>query len=227
VRSIAIGSTGGRPANEVGDDADRSISVVERFVDAVARVDYRAIFASLAPGVRFRFLIPSGPGQLVGAADVAARYLDWFGDCDVVEVRSVLVAPLADRVSARYRFMIREHGRWEVVEQQTFVDVDELGRISALDLLCSGFRSTNEGREDAMSGPHRFDAGTRSCADGLAQEFRREILAIPLGDVLEVETADPAAKEDLPPLARMMGHTVLSVEPSEGGRLLISVERGR
>ena len=74
---------------------------------------------------------------------------------------------------------------------------------------------------------HTFDAGDLSCATGLAGEFRRQILAIPLGDVLSVETVDPAAKEDLPPLARMMGHKVLSVEPSEGGRLQISVERGR
>ena len=72
-----------------------------------------------------------------------------------------------------------------------------------------------------------FDAGTLGCADGLAQEFRRRVLAIPVGDVLLVETSDPAAKEDLPPLARMMGHTVRSVEPSGNGRLLITVERGR
>ena len=78
-----------------------------------------------------------------------------------------------------------------------------------------------------MTSTHRFDAGTLSCADGLAQEFRRRILAIPQGDVLVVETVDPAAKEDLPPLARMMGHKVRSVEPSDGGRLLITVERGR
>jgi TusA-related sulfurtransferase len=74
---------------------------------------------------------------------------------------------------------------------------------------------------------HRFDAGTLGCADGLAQEFRRRVLAIPVGDLLLVQTSDPAAKEDLPPLARMMGHTVRSVEPSEDGRLLITVERGR
>ena len=77
------------------------------------------------------------------------------------------------------------------------------------------------------SGTHRFDAGTMGCADGLAREFRRRILAIPLGDILEVETTDPAAKEDLPPLARMMGHTVRSTESTGDGRLLIEVERGR
>jgi TusA-related sulfurtransferase len=74
---------------------------------------------------------------------------------------------------------------------------------------------------------HIFDAGDLSCGTGLAQEFRRRILAIPLGDILEVETVDPSAKQDLPPLARMMGHTVRSTESLGDGRLLITVERGR
>jgi TusA-related sulfurtransferase len=113
------------------------------------------------------------------------------------------------------------------VEQQTYMDVDEEGQIAGIDLLCSGFRpTTGPGEEESMA-EHRFDAGTMGCADGLAQEFRRRILAIPLGDVLVVETSDPAAKEDLPPLARLMGHTVHSVEPSGNGRLLVRVERGR
>ena len=38
---------------------------------------------------------------------------------------------------------------------------------------------------------------------------------------------DPAAKEDLPPLARMMGHEVRSIETPDDGRLLITVERRR
>lgn len=79
----------------------------------------------------------------------------------------------------------------------------------------------------ADAGTHHFDAGSLGCADGLAQEFRRRILAIPLGDKLVVETIDPAAKEDLPPLARMMGHIIRSIESPGEGRLLITVERAR
>jgi TusA-related sulfurtransferase len=201
-------------------------TVVERFVEAVARVDYRATFAALSHDVRFRYLIPSGPGELIGAADVAARYFEWFGETDSLEVQALVVDPLPDRVSARYRFLLHEQGGWEVVEQQSYIDVDERGRITAIDLLCSGFRPLGGDEEDTMR-THEFDAGSLSCADGLAREFRRRISALPPGDVLVVETIDPAAKEDLPPLARMMGHTVLSVEPSDGGRLLITVERGR
>jgi TusA-related sulfurtransferase len=74
---------------------------------------------------------------------------------------------------------------------------------------------------------HSFDAGDLSCATGLAEEFRRQIQQIPLGDQLLVTTGDPSAKEDLPPLARMMGHTVRSIETSREGSLVIDVERGR
>jgi TusA-related sulfurtransferase len=104
------------------------------------------------------------------------------------------------------------------------LDADASGRVRGID-LCSGFRPMDD-EEDDMTGTHRFDAGTLSCADGLAQEFRRRILAIPQGDVLVVTARDPAAKEDLPPLARMMGHEVRSIETPGDGRLLMTVERG-
>jgi TusA-related sulfurtransferase len=196
-----------------------------RFVESLAARDYRDIFEALAPDVRFRFLVPRGPDHLTGAAEVAAKYLGWFGDADSLEVLDVSVQPLPGRISARYRFRVHRDD-WEVIEQQSYLDLDEDGRIAGIDLLCSGFR-TLEDREAAMSSKHEFDAGTMGCADGLAQEFRRRILAIPVGDELVVETTDPAAKEDLPPLARMMGHTVLAVEAPGDGRLLITVERGK
>ena len=196
-------------------------------MEAVAARDLHGIVAALAPDARFRYLIPPGPGEIVGAVAVAAKYLQWFGEADALRVQSVLVEPLADRISARYRFLLHQQHGWEVSEQQAYLDMDQELRIAAIDLLCSGFRPTAGEEPVRSSGTHRFDAGTLGCADGLAQEFRRRILAVPIGDVLVVETSDPAAKEDLPPLARMMGHTVRSVEPSGHGRLLITVERGR
>lgn len=215
-----------RPERQAGH-LDERCAAAKRLVAAIAGRDYKGIFGAFAPDVRFRYLIPPGPGEVVGAAEVAAKYFQWFGDADLVRVESVLVEPLADRISARYRFRLHEEERWEAIEQQTYLDMDGDLRITAMELLCSGFQPV--GREHPMtsSGTHHFDAGRLGCADGLAQEFRRRILAIPIGDILVVQTSDPAAKEDLPPLARMMGHTVRSVEPSGNGRLLITVERGR
>ena len=195
---------------------------------AIAAREYLDVHSALARHARLRYLIPPGPGQTEGAAEVAAKFLEWFGDADELRIEGILAEPLADRTSLRYRFLLHEKDGWKEVEQQQYVDVEEDGTISAIDLLCTGFRPVDDPDATRPSkGTHRFDAGTLGCADGLAQEFRRRVLAIPVGDVLLVETSDPAAKEDLPPLARMMGHKVRAVEPSEDGRLLITVERGR
>jgi len=208
-------------------DAERA-TAAERLARAVATTAYAEIFALLAADARFRYLIPPGSGETAGAAEVAAKFLEWFGDADEIRIESIVAEPLADRTSLRYRFLLHEQNEWKKVEQQLYVDADERGLISAIDLLCSGFRPAEAAAAERPSERmHRFDAGTLGCADGLAREFRRRILAIPLGDALLVEASDPAAKEDLPPLARMMGHTVRSVEPSEDGRILITVERGR
>jgi hypothetical protein len=109
-------------------------------VRAVAARDLDGIVGTLATDVRFRYLIPPGPGEVMGAAEVAAKYFEWFGDADAVEVQDILVHQVSDRTSARYRFLLREQEGWEVVEQQTFLDVDTEGQITSIDLLCSGFR---------------------------------------------------------------------------------------
>jgi TusA-related sulfurtransferase len=215
-----------RPVHAGG--MDMASASADAFARAVAARDYVEMFSALARDARFRYLIPPGPGHTEGAAEVAAKFLEWFGGADEVRIDSILAERLADRTSLRYRFLLHNSDGWKEVEQQLYVDMDEDRLISVLDLVCSGFRPAED--PDAI-GPsermHSFDAGTLGCADGLAQEFRRRVLAIPVGDVLLVETSDPAAKEDLPPLARMMGHIVRSVEPSANGRLLITVERGR
>ena len=215
-----------RPVGD-GDGPDPARNAAERLVGAIAARDYARLFGGLAPDARLRYMIPAGPGQVAGAADVAAKYFEWFGDVVALEVQEILVQRICDRTSARYRLLVREGGDWEMVEQQTYLDVDADGRIAAIDLLCSGFRPTDAPGGASLTGTHAFDAGRMSCADGLASEFRRRIGAIPVGDVLAVTARDPAAKEDLPPLARLMGHTVRSIEALGDGRLVIKVERGR
>lgn len=63
------------------------------------------------------------------------------------------------------------------------------------------------------------------CADGLAQEFRKRLADVNVGESLTVIVSDPAAKEDLPSLARMLGQSVTSVETQEDRRLVITVEK--
>lgn len=146
------------PAMRAGDP-DRE-SAARRLVDGVAAKDYRMIYGSLATDTRFRYLVPGGPGEVVGAAEVAAKYFQWFGDADPIAVEDVDVKPVADRVSARYRFVLRKPGGWKVIEQQTYLDVDEEGRITAIDLVCSGFGSTPvDGERGGSPDDLRSDGG--------------------------------------------------------------------
>jgi TusA-related sulfurtransferase len=73
---------------------------------------------------------------------------------------------------------------------------------------------------------HDFDAGVLGCGTGLAAEVRRRIAAIAIGDSLRILTCDPAAREDVPALARLLGQRVLAVDTS-GDATTITVERTR
>jgi TusA-related sulfurtransferase len=63
------------------------------------------------------------------------------------------------------------------------------------------------------------------CGTGLPRAFKQRLDSIAVGDLLRAVVADPAAREDLPALARMLGHRVQSVEEAPDGRLVINVER--
>ena len=110
--------------------------VAQRFVEALAAKDYKGIFAALATDARFCYLVPRGPAELVGAADVAAKYFQWFGDADVLEVKSIRVEPIADRTSARYRFLLHKPEGWKEIEQQSYLDLNQEGG-SAASISCA------------------------------------------------------------------------------------------
>jgi TusA-related sulfurtransferase len=194
------------------------------FLDALAARQFTAARSLLADPVRFRMLLPSGFKTEADADATIGHFIGWFADADHVEVEASSAEEVEGRAAVTYRFRLHDADGWQVIEQHLMIDVDTDGCVEAIDLLCSGFRSIAVDEPDRV---HRFDAGNLGCADGLAGEFRRHMQQIPVGHVLVVSTCDPAAKEDLPPLARMMGHVVRSIEAPGDGRLLVSVERGR
>ena len=197
-------------------------AVVERFVEAVGTRDSAALRTVVGSDARMRALIPPGLFETEGPDEVAEQYEQWFGWRAAVELDSSFVENVGDRWHFAYRLRLRdeEGGPVMLCEQHGFCDVVD-GLMTCVDLVCSGVRPLGGGET------HSFDAGSLGCADGLAQEFRRRLMAIEIGDVLEVTARDPAAKEDLPSLARLGGHKVLSTEAHDDGRLTISVERGR
>lgn len=110
----------------------------ETFVTALAACDFERLHRCLAPDVRFRALIPPGPITATGATETVTLLRKWFGDSQDVRLIEKQVGLVGDRVSISYRLELEEDGS-RVVEQHAYADVAN-GRITAVDLLCSGFR---------------------------------------------------------------------------------------
>jgi TusA-related sulfurtransferase len=195
----------------------------EDFVVAVSDRDSERLKACLHSDVRMRALVPSGFQEIKGAAAVVARLDSWFADAESLQVLEKNVSQVADRLRINYRFREQySDGESEIIEQNAYCDLRD-GQISAIDLVCSGHRPENRAE---IPDVHRFDAGDLGCSSGLPEEFRRQIEAIPVGGVLEVVTRDPSAKEDLPSLARLLGHRLVCAQSSPDGSTLLQVQRG-
>jgi TusA-related sulfurtransferase len=89
------------------------------------------------------------------------------------------------------------------------MEVRDIGNATELDVKCT------------------YDAGTMGCGEGLHREFRRQMQALDVGDIMEFLVRDPSAKEDLPPLARMMGFRIRSQAQRDDGVMSLVVERAR
>jgi TusA-related sulfurtransferase len=205
-------------APEISEEA-----VGDAYVRALAGRDSMRLQACFQPDVRLRALVPPGLQESEGFAAVTARLESWFGAAESIEILRKDVYHVANRLHVRYRF--REHysdGDSEIIEQDAYCNVRE-GLIEAIDILCSGHLPESKGE---VANIYHFDAGNLGCGSGLPEEFRRRIQAIPTGSTLEVVTHDPATKEDLPSLARLLGHQVLSVTTSEGVTM-VAVQRRR
>jgi TusA-related sulfurtransferase len=197
--------------------------ILELFLDRLAARDFEGLAASLAPAARLRTLVPAGSREYRGRARAVGRFVDWFDDATRFELVAPQIAPAADRWLVAFRIDLDMEGGRYLVEQHLFCDLGVEG-IDRIDLLCSGFLPI---LVPGAAGVHRYDAGTLGCADGLAGWFRARLGQIPVGDALVVIARDPAAREDLPSLARLLGHDVVSATTNDDGHLEMTVKRGR
>jgi TusA-related sulfurtransferase len=187
---------------------------------ALTARDFEQFAECLAPSAQARMLLPRGPEVRSGREDISQRFEGWFARASDFEVLDTRQEQFGHRNRLSWRFRLSRDGQThEVIEQLAFVDAGPDG-ISQIDLLCSGFM-----QDEKQVAQHVLDAGAMGCADGLAQEFRKRLAQINIGESLAVTVSDPAAKEDLPSLARMLGQTVKSIEAQEDRRLVITVEK--
>jgi flavin-dependent dehydrogenase len=116
------------------------------FLDALRRRDFDGLERLLAPDVWMRALLPSKVREEKDARGAVSAYRLWYGGAGECRLLEAEHHTLAGRDYLRYRFLVRPDfapDRWHVVEQAGFCRVKD-GRISRLDLACTGFHPTDE-----------------------------------------------------------------------------------
>ena len=123
-------------------NADRpALSVGGLLVEALARQDFTALAGCLDPDARLRALLPRGPIEITGRDQVAGWLESLFGGPGGLEVADGTVGGIGPRLYLRWRVSLIRAGTAgrRQVEQHVFATTSASGRISVLDLLCSGF----------------------------------------------------------------------------------------
>jgi hypothetical protein len=111
----------------------------QRLVTAIAYRDWDDLAACLDAAVQFRALTPSGLRTGDGRVSATSYFQDWFGEPDQLAHLSSDVRLIEDRLHVSYRFRAHKD-RWYLIEQHAYCSF-ERGKITQIDLLCSGFRA--------------------------------------------------------------------------------------
>ncbi len=197
----------------------------EAFATALGSRSYTEAARLLAPNVELRAILPARDLRIEGREQVTTQFAEWLDWATTVELDELRSGQVSDRTSLVWRVLLRTDRPTledRVMEQHLVLDVGDEG-IEHLSLVCTGMRPL----APSAVYVHDFDAGTLGCTDGFPAEFRRRIRAIDVGHHLRVIARDPSAKEDLPPMARLMGHRVVEAVDLDDGSSCFTVERVR
>ena len=107
--------------------------------EIVARRDHASLSRHLTDDVRLRALLPKGPVETHGRAEVLAKLDEWFEDhrIELLDAEGELVG---DRLLVHYRLGVSFVEGPHVMTQTWVASIGHDGRIFRIDLLCSGFR---------------------------------------------------------------------------------------
>jgi hypothetical protein len=116
--------------------------VAARYVAALAAKDTQTLLRLFADDVTFRGLTPGRFWSADSPAQVVDEILyHWFEPTDFIEsVEHLEVGSVVDRERVDYRFKVRNADGLFSVEQHAYFDVDADGRVSRMQVMCSGFR---------------------------------------------------------------------------------------
>jgi hypothetical protein len=125
------------------DPAPAHWTIGGSFLEGLTARDFESIAGTFDPAVRFRALLPRGAEEWHGS-DAATEILrSWFGSADRFDVVDATVGDVSGRLQLVWRIRLRPApgdigDGWHLIEQHAFLDATD--RITALDLVCSGFR---------------------------------------------------------------------------------------
>jgi len=131
------------PPNCSAATAVPQFALAGSFLKGLATQDFARLGDALTADVRLRALLPRGLREWVGAEAIAAQFACWFGDTGDFEVIDAAVGEVGGRLHLHWRFRLRAErlgAGWFTVEQQAYADTGASGRITRLDLLCTGYR---------------------------------------------------------------------------------------
>jgi hypothetical protein len=129
-----------------GHGTDASVpqfALAGSFLEGLAAQDFARLGGALAAGACLRALVPSGLREWAGADAIARQFARWFGDTGNFELVEATVGEVGGRLHLHWRLRLRAERLgtgWFTVEQQAYADTGDDGRITRLDLLCTGYR---------------------------------------------------------------------------------------
>jgi hypothetical protein len=125
-----------------GVNLETRLSAGSRLLAALAARDFDGMPDCFEPAATMRAMLPSGPAEFHGATQIVENLRIWFGGAEEFELLGGAVGGVAGRPHVTWRLRLHPtpwgDDAWHVIEQHAYLQAAE--RISALDLLCSGFQ---------------------------------------------------------------------------------------
>ncbi|HVN76087.1 MAG TPA: sulfurtransferase TusA family protein [Thermoanaerobaculaceae bacterium] len=207
---------GQAPAPAGGAAPAPDLAVGDRFVRAVAELDFAGLASCFAAEARLRALVPRGFQEASGVEDVVRCFQGWFGSAERAELLGREVEAIAGRAHLAWRLRVHDARGPRVIEQQAYATILG-GSIAELDLLCSGFqyeRQTVEPtgvatRSQEFEVAASVDGGDAGCAT-LTPLVKATLRDLASGQVLEIVSSEPSAAQDLASWSALTGNPVIA-----------------
>ena len=120
-------------------------SPASELLDALCARDFDRLERCLSDEAQLRALLPPRFLEADGPAEIVGWFRRWFGQASTFTVVDRDAGAVGGRDQLRWRFRVAPHptsGDTSVqeIEQTVFCDVAADGKVTRVDLLCSGFR---------------------------------------------------------------------------------------